>query len=154
MSFVDRRRALARLVSVGLGVMGAALAGLVGAAATPRSSARTPRWRRAAASFDLPSDGPLAVVLAERHADGWYETRKESVVYVDRDGDGFRALSATCTHLGCRVTWQPGARQFQCPCHGGVYDRAGRVVSGPPPSPLGRVNVRLNPATSDLEVDL
>ncbi len=97
---------------------------------------------------------PYAAVLAERHADGWYETRKETVVYLDREGAGYRALSATCTHLGCRVSWNEQAKHFQCPCHGGVYDRDGRVVSGPPPAPLARVNVRVNPQTSDLEVEL
>ena len=76
------------------------------------------------------------------------------MVYIDREGDGYRALSATCTHLGCRVSWTPDTKQFHCPCHGGVYDRDGRVVSGPPPAPLMRVNVRLNPKTAELEVEL
>jgi Rieske Fe-S protein len=104
--------------------------------------------------FDLPPDAPLASVLAERHADGWYETRAEHVVYLDREGDGYRALSATCTHLGCRVSWDAASSQFRCPCHGGTYDREGRVVAGPPPAPLQRVNVRVNPETADLEVEL
>ena len=104
--------------------------------------------------FDLPPDTPHAAVLAERHADGWYETRKETVIYIDREGDGYRALSATCTHLGCRVSWIAESKQFKCPCHGGVYDRDGRVVSGPPPAPMTRVNVRLNPKTAELEVEL
>lgn len=154
MSLTDRRRALARIVTTGLGLIGLGLATLFGVAATPRRANRGGRWRRAASMFDLPPDTPLAVVLAERHADGWYETRKETVVYIDRQGGGYRALSATCTHLGCRVSWNDTVRRFHCPCHGGVYDRDGRVVSGPPPSPLARVNVRLNPQTSDLEVEL
>ena len=154
MSLTDRRRALARIVTAGMALIGAGLAALVGTAATPRSATRAPRWRRAASMFDLPPDGPHAAVLADRHADGWYETRKEAVVYIDRDGDGYRALSATCTHLGCRVSWTAETKQFHCPCHGGVYDREGRVVSGPPPTPLTRVNVRLNPKTAELEVEL
>ena len=154
MSFDDRRRALARLVTAGMGLIGAALAGLVGAAATPRTETRAAKWRRAASIFDLPPNVPYAAVLADRHADGWYETRKETVVYLDREGDGYRALSATCSHLGCRVSWNTDASQFHCPCHGGIYDRDGRVVSGPPPAPLTRVNVRVNPQTSDIEVEL
>jgi cytochrome b6-f complex iron-sulfur subunit len=48
-----------------------------------------------------------------------------------------RAFSAVCTHLGCIVTWQPTDNHvWYCPCHKGKYDRAGRVVSGPPPRPL------------------
>jgi Rieske Fe-S protein len=154
MSFEDRRRALARFVAIGMGVIGAALTGLVGAAAMPRAADKTRKWRKAATIFDLPPDTPFAAVLADRHADGWYETRKEQVVYIDKDGDSYRALSATCTHLGCRVSWNTQTKHFHCPCHGGIYDRDGSVISGPPPAGLSRVNVRLNPQTSEIEVEL
>ena len=150
----DRRNALSRLVFGGLSVIGAGLAGLVGAFATPRVAAKTTRWKRAASIFDMPPNAPFAAVMAERHADGWYETRKETVVYLDREGDGYRAFSATCSHLGCRVSWHDASKQYHCPCHGGVYDRDGKVISGPPPQPLTRVNVRVNKDTSDIEVEL
>lgn len=150
----DRRSALAKLVTAGLGLVTAGLAGLVGLVAAPRSLAPERRWRRAVSLFDLPADKPVAAVLAERHADGWYETRKQSVVFIDREGQGYRALSAVCQHLGCRVHWDDGKQQFLCPCHGGVYDREGRVVAGPPPRPLDRIPVRVNPQTSELEVEL
>jgi Rieske Fe-S protein len=150
----NRRNTLAKLVTAGMGLIGALLAGLVGAAATPRVVDRTRKWRKAASMFDLPPDTPFAAVLADRHADGWYETRKETVVYLDKVGEDYRALSATCSHLGCRVSWNPQTHHFHCPCHGGVYDRDGRVIAGPPPAPLTRVNVRLNSQTSDLEVEL
>ena len=47
---------------------------------------------------------------------------------------GIRAMSATCTHLGCavsRVEWG-----YQCPCHGSKYDANGVVLAGPAPRPL------------------
>ena len=150
----DRRSALAKLVTGGVGLITAALAGLVGLVAAPVARSTTRRWRRAASIFDLPPDQPVVTVLAERQTDGWYESRHETVVYIDREGDGYRALSATCSHLGCRVRWDPAATQFRCPCHGGVFDREGRVVSGPPPGPLTRLTVRVNPQTSDIEVEL
>ena len=137
--------------------MAAGLAGLVGLAATPRTSIAERRWRRVVSRFDLPTADdapPVAVIVSERHADGWLATRREAVVYIERDGNRFRALSATCTHLGCRVRWDREHAQYRCPCHGGAFDRHGRVVAGPPPAPLARVNVRVNPATSDLEVEL
>jgi Rieske Fe-S protein len=150
----DRRSALAKLVMAGTGLIGALLAGLVGVVAAPTSTGPARRWRRAVSVFDLPSNKPVAAVLAERHADGWYETRKQSVVFIDREGSGYRALSAVCQHLGCRVHWDDGRQQFLCPCHGGVYDREGRVVAGPPPRPLDRIPVRVNPQTSEIEVEL
>lgn len=48
----------------------------------------------------------------------------------------FQALSARCTHKGCVVDWRPAEKQFHCPCHGGRFDANGRVLGGPPPSPL------------------
>ena len=150
----SRRSALSKLVSAGLGLITAGLAGLLGLVAAPKASASTKRWRTAASIFDLPPKDPFTAVLADKHADGWYETRKEQVVFIDREGDGYRAMSATCAHLGCRVRWESSRQQFLCPCHGGVYDREGRVVSGPPPRGLERVAVRVNPQTSDIEVEL
>ncbi len=60
----------------------------------------------------------------------------ESPVLVVRMGDQFRAYSAVCSHLGCLVRWEPQQKVFLCPCHGGVFDGSGKVVSGPPPKPL------------------
>jgi Rieske Fe-S protein len=151
----NRRSALGKLVMGGIGVIAASLAGLMGLAAAPRDNVVLKRWRRAASTFDLPPDTPMVVVIAERHDDGWYATQKQTVVFVDRDGkDGYRALSAVCTHLGCRVQWDDSAKHFQCPCHGGIYDRAGNVVSGPPPRPLDQIRARVNDQTGDIEVEL
>lgn len=56
-------------------------------------------------------------------------------------GEGFTALSAVCTHLGCIVKWKAQRRQFFCPCHGGRFDLEGRVLGGPAPRPLARLEV-------------
>ena len=149
-----RRSALVRIVTATVGAIGAGLAGLLGLAAAPRRATEGRRWRRALSMFDLPADRPAAAVLTDRVADGWYEGRSQTVVYLDREGDGYRALLSTCSHLGCKVNWDVGVKQFRCPCHGGAYDRDGRVLAGPPPRPLERLAVRVNPQTSDLEVEL
>lgn len=150
----DRRTVLARMVTVAGGVISAGVAGLVAVVAAPARLTNPRTWRRAATPSDLPSDQPLTLVLTARDADGWYETKKQSVIFLDRDGSGYRALSSTCAHLGCRVKWDETRAQFLCPCHGGVYDREGNVVAGPPPRGLERFNVRLNPQTGELEVEL
>ncbi len=54
------------------------------------------------------------------------------------------AFSAVCTHLGCTVQYQPELHRIHCACHGGVYnDRTGANVSGPPPRPLRKYDVKL-----------
>jgi cytochrome b6-f complex iron-sulfur subunit len=61
-----------------------------------------------------------------------------------RAEDGsFKALSLVCTHLACTVSWNPGKREFYCPCHEGFFDAEGKVVSGPPPAPLERFKVEI-----------
>jgi Rieske Fe-S protein len=150
----SRRRALATMVTAVGAVLSAGVAGLVGLVAAPKRLSNPRTWRRAAATSDLPSDQPLTVVLTARDEDGWYETKKQSVIFLDRAGSGYRALSATCAHLGCRVKWDAAQTKFLCPCHGGVYDRQGNVLAGPPPRGLEQLNVRVNPQTSELEVEL
>lgn len=149
-----RRSFLTRLVLAGAALIGAGVAGLAGAVVTPRTKETAKRWRAAASMFDLPPKGPFVATLAERHADGWHETRKETVVFIDKVGEEYQALSATCTHLGCRVAWDAAGDHYKCPCHGGVFNRAGDVVSGPPPRGLNKIPVRLNPETADIEVEI
>ncbi|MBS0411088.1 MAG: ubiquinol-cytochrome c reductase iron-sulfur subunit [Proteobacteria bacterium] len=46
-------------------------------------------------------------------------------------------LIGVCTHLGCVPLFKQGAYQgWFCPCHGSVYDTAGRIRSGPAPKNL------------------
>ena len=47
-----------------------------------------------------------------------------------------KALSTTCTHLGCTVYWQQDKNRFYCPCHQGIFNPDGEVISGPPPRKL------------------
>jgi len=57
--------------------------------------------------------------------------------------DEVRVFSSICTHLGCHVQWDPVAGNFLCPCHMGRFDTNGKVVEGPPPSPLPSFPTRL-----------
>jgi cytochrome b6-f complex iron-sulfur subunit len=55
----------------------------------------------------------------------------------------YKALSATCTHLGCTVQYRPDMHEVWCACHNGTYDVNGRNISGPPPRPLDAYDVHL-----------
>ena len=52
------------------------------------------------------------------------------------DDGGFAAVSPVCKHRGCIVD-VAGAR-LECPCHGSMYGRDGRVLRGPTQAPLDR----------------
>ncbi len=56
-------------------------------------------------------------------------------VYRDDAGE-LRALSPTCTHLGCVVEFNEAERTWDCPCHGSRFDTDGKVISGPARKPL------------------
>jgi|SRR5579864_6062606 len=57
-------------------------------------------------------------------------------IFVVRLQDGFYALSAVCTHLGCLSVWKPETGVIACPCHGSAFQRDGSVIAGPAPRPL------------------
>lgn len=139
-----RRRALVLFVNATVALIGGGLSALLGAFALRPAGADRGRWVRAGTTVDLKPDVPVPRVVAVARADGWYRERARETVFLVWDGDRtVRALSATCTHLGCQVLWDLKAKQFKCPCHGGVYDAAGNVVDGPPPRPLDPVEARL-----------
>jgi cytochrome b6-f complex iron-sulfur subunit len=66
-----------------------------------------------------------------------------SAVMIIHTAQGFKALSAVCTHLGCLVGFNLERQQILCPCHGGVYDVNGKNISGPPPKPLPSYEVNI-----------
>ncbi len=64
-------------------------------------------------------------------------------VFIFRDHEGVRAISAVCTHLGCVLeTTEVG---FQCPCHGSRFNGRGEVLSGPAPRSLAFYRVDVAP---------
>jgi glycine/D-amino acid oxidase-like deaminating enzyme/nitrite reductase/ring-hydroxylating ferredoxin subunit len=60
---------------------------------------------------------------------------KKNAVFRDEAG-GLHALSATCTHLGCVVSWNSAETSWDCPCHGSRFDVHGEVLHGPANTPL------------------
>ena len=58
--------------------------------------------------------------------------------------DGLKAYSAVCTHFACIVKWNAEDNMIECPCHEGYFDvLTGEVISGPPPSPLEKLETEV-----------
>lgn len=60
--------------------------------------------------------------------------------FVLREGDTVRAMSRVCTHMGCLLNFDAGESEIRCPCHGAVFDLAGKpgpdyARQGLPPLP-------------------
>lgn len=58
--------------------------------------------------------------------------------YLTRINGDIVAISEKCTHLGCRVPFCESSGQFECPCHGSVFNRAGDFIAGPAPRGMDR----------------
>lgn len=69
--------------------------------------------------------------------------KKDYRVWIVREPDGFYALWAKCTHLGCTPRWLSAESKFKCPCHGSGFYRSGINFEGPAPRPLERVKISL-----------
>jgi cytochrome b6-f complex iron-sulfur subunit len=61
-----------------------------------------------------------------------YTFLEEHKLFVYRDHEGIKAVSAVCTHLGCIL--EKSSDGFECPCHGSCYndDGKGFIRSGTP----------------------
>ncbi|HEX8028096.1 MAG TPA: Rieske (2Fe-2S) protein [Vicinamibacterales bacterium] len=141
---MQRRTFVVRIIQSIHAVIGATLAFVVGGAVVaPSFTRRQSTWLPAADLAGLEEGTPKPVALRIARADGATEVIDRRVVYLVRSGSEVRALDSTCTHLGCRTRFNADSGRIECPCHGGMYDATGKVIGGPPPSPLQALPTRV-----------
>jgi nitrite reductase/ring-hydroxylating ferredoxin subunit len=80
----------------------------------------------------------FSVGKPEDIAEGSLIVMPEQKIYVVHVAEGFVALSAECTHLGCMTRFEEADKKLSCPCHGSVFSLDGAVAAGPAPKPLER----------------
>ena len=131
MSILERRQFLTRMWGAGAGLV--ALAGV---------------WT----SWDLlrPGEargfgGKIRTIAPEAVPDtGVLEVPAARSYLVKIDGE-IRALSRKCTHLGCGVPFCESSGQFECPCHGSAFNRAGELRGGPSPRGMDQHPIEIGP---------
>jgi glycine/D-amino acid oxidase-like deaminating enzyme/nitrite reductase/ring-hydroxylating ferredoxin subunit len=90
---------------------------------------------------------PAADLRGIERGSGQVLTIDGDEVAVHRDEDGaLHAVSARCTHMGCRVAWNDGESSWDCPCHGSRFSADGTVLDTPAvadldPIDLGAIDV-------------
>ena len=141
-----RRRFLGGIITSIQAAIGATLGVILGGAIiTPGLGRRQENWLPAASLRDLPQDEPTAITLRVTRNDGYVQVVDRRTVFLVRTGEAqVTALDSTCTHLGCRVSWNADAKELRCPCHGGRYDKTGAVKAGPPPAPLAMLTTKVD----------
>lgn len=127
----SRRDFMGRLSWVGFGAV--STIGLIAAvrSAFPRVLFTPPSSFKAG----FPADYPVGEV-SEKY-------KREFRVWIVRDQEGFFAIFAKCTHLGCTPRWLASESKFKCPCHGSGYYKTGVNFEGPAPRPMDRVRIVL-----------
>jgi Rieske Fe-S protein len=142
---LGRRGFLVRAIAAIYAVLGATVAFILGGAVlAPAFTRREDAWLRAASFDALPDHEPLSVTLRVARQDGFTQVVDRTVVYLVKTGDQqVHAMHSTCTHLGCRTSYDRETRRIVCPCHGGAYDLQGQVIEGPPPAPLPVLATRI-----------
>ncbi|MFL5731699.1 MAG: ubiquinol-cytochrome c reductase iron-sulfur subunit [Chloroflexia bacterium] len=110
-------------------------------------------WRSVGPTSNFKVGETVEVTFEEASPLPWSGTTAKTAAWLRRNtAVDFTAYSVQCTHLGCPVSWLPGAKLFMCPCHGGVYYPDGRVAAGPPPDPLPEYPVRVREGQVELMV--
>lgn len=127
------------LIALGLGIPGVAY--IIGPALQKN---QTQNWISIGSKNKVVLGEPTLFKVKVERQTGWIVNEEEISVYVlTENGRDFVAMSNICTHLGCRVRWIDEQQRFFCPCHNGVFDKDGKVVSGPPPRPLDQFEVKV-----------
>jgi Rieske Fe-S protein len=131
--------AIGGLISFALAIP--AIAYIIGPAL---QKSKSQEWIRIGSTSKVEIGTPTLFKVTIERKSGWIESEEELAVFVlTENGRDYIALSNICTHLGCRVRWINDRQEFFCPCHNGVFDQLGAVVSGPPPRPLDRYEVKV-----------
>ena len=142
---ISRRDAMKVAISLIGGLIGTALgfpaiAFLIG----PALKREQADWIRLSSLSAIETGTPTLFKPRVTRENGWIEDEQEVGVYVlTEDGRTYHAMSNICTHLGCRVRYIAEQQKFFSPCHNGVFDKHGYVVSGPPPRPLDEFETKI-----------
>src|SRR4051812_971089 len=106
-----RRRFLSRIVTAIQAAIGGTLGVILGGAiVAPGLVRREENWLPAATLSNLPENEPIPVVLRVTREDGYSQVVDRKTVFLVKAKDKVTAIDSTCTHLGCRVSWDAEAQ--------------------------------------------
>jgi menaquinol-cytochrome c reductase iron-sulfur subunit len=142
---IDRRNFLTRILLGFSGLISFLVAiPVVGALIAPLVRSTPPVWRKVGKISDFKMGKTVMVKFRNASPLPWSGETSLTASWLRKISDNnFVAFSVNCAHLGCPVRWIPDSELFLCPCHGGVYNKDGQRVAGPPPKGLTHYKVRL-----------
>jgi Rieske Fe-S protein len=66
---------------------------------------------------------------------------------------GLAAFAVNCSHLGCSVEFNGGAKRFDCPCHGSQFSLNGDVLHGPAVFSLSHLGFTQGSGPDEIQVE-
>lgn len=141
------RRTMMKWTIRGIGMATAAMVGIpaliAGFAPTWMRRPRRESWRSIGPVSAFPT-GEMRKVVVSIPKEIWGAALREQAVYAWRPSETEAIVySRSCTDLGCPLTFDPGSQCFFCPCHGGIFDKNGERMAGPPNRPMYRFVSRI-----------
>jgi cytochrome b6-f complex iron-sulfur subunit len=123
------------LSTIGLGAVGVLCAGCLGACKSEDAVT-------APVSVDFTLDMSTPAYQSLAYPGGY--VYKDGVIVAHTTTGAYIAVSATCTHQGGTVTYDPAANRLHCPNHGSNFATDGSVQNGPATAPLRQYAVSVN----------
>jgi menaquinol-cytochrome c reductase iron-sulfur subunit len=146
-SYDLNRRQFVKVVLVSVGTLITAAVGLPAVAYVVYPATKTQAadsWIPLGPLAEYPIGQPTLFNFSRTTVNGWEKTVNTYGAYVVRYSEtAYKVFSNVCTHLSCRVNWRDDESDFHCPCHDGVFNLDGKVVSGPPPRPLDEYETKV-----------
>jgi menaquinol-cytochrome c reductase iron-sulfur subunit len=146
---MSRRRFLGNVVKGIGGIVTIGIASpLIGYFLSPIWKKTKPSLTPIGAVSQIPEGKPTYITYELRISDGWYiNTVSQGVWAVNKGDENITIFDPRCTHLNCPYYWDDAKQVFSCPCHGGVYSIDGKVLAGPPPRSLDRMEYFIQQGT-------
>lgn len=92
-------------------------------------------------SFTLPRR-PRHITVSNKLNPGGFHVAEDFILFAGTRGRPW-AVSRTCTHLGCQVTFRQNLNMLVCPCHHSRFSLQGRRLAGPASRDLAKYPVRV-----------
>lgn len=141
------RRSFVKIVTSALGSVMAAVVGLpvIQYFISPALGKRTANdWIPLGPLENYSVDTPSLFNFTLTKVNGWERSSHSYGAFVLRqEGEEVIVFSDVCTHLSCRVNWDPDTKEYHCPCHAASFDKYGEVLNGPPPRPMDRFETKI-----------
>lgn len=104
-----------------------------------------------AVKFDAPKD--TAFVMIDGGGDNAPGDPAFSGYAVKESADKINVFAVNCSHLGCSIAINTGAKRFDCPCHGSQFHLDGSVLHGPAAAPLSRLKWQKGSGNTEITVE-